>query len=385
MMSLTLPILVAMHLPTRLSDLTRTEVARARLVDFARWVSVTATRTIGDAPSEDIFAARWPRSPNVHLIREWPLTKAAVPAGSGASGSWASALLTPAELGREFVAFNRPATLLGRLDAARRVPLRTLVPTFTTGMSTFAWVGSGRPKPLSSAVLDRTSLFPTIASGNFVITTDLLRLSTPGSEQALLRDMSAGLAAFLDEQFIDPTVAAVSEVSPGSITNGVTAAASSSGDPVTDFRELAKVYVADGGELTNAVIILSSQNAVALALRSGGSTEPIFAGLHVTGGTIMGLPALASEAAGEQLVMVDASRVLVADEDGIDVRQSREASIEMSDAPTQNASTPTSAALVSMFQSDSTAFRVERYISWERTGAIARIEGVNYLSEGGSP
>ena len=293
----------------------------------------------------------------------------------------------PARRQARFHAFanNRPATLVGRLTGATRVPPRTLVPVTTTGMSTFAWAGAGRPKPLSSAVFSRTSLPASVAPGTFVTTAETLRFAAVGSELALVRDMSAGLTEFWDTQFVDPAITAIPDVRPASITAGVTPAASSSGDAIEDFRNLTRAYLAAGGELTNAVIILSSRDAVALALRSGSGTEPVFQNLTVTGGLIGGVPALASDSVSGQLIMVDASHVLIADADTIDVQRSRQATLEFSDAPTNNALTPTATTQISLFQTDSVAFRVERYVSWERVGAIARIDSIDYLSEGGSP
>ena len=366
-------------MPDRLPSFTDRQLEHSRLLDFARLTSLVATSSAGDEPIDTRFMARWPRAINRDLIH-----KAAVGAGSGVTASWSSSLFAP-ELQAAFVDFNRPATIIGRLEAARRAPLSTPVVTTTTGASSFAWVGAGRPKPLSSSVFDRTFLRPAIAGGIFVATKELLRLATPGSELTLIRDMSNGLAAFLDTQFISPTVAPITDIAPGSITNGVSVAATSTGEPVTDLRELTRAYRLAGGELTNAIIILSSENAVALAQRSGSGDEPVFPDITATGGRLGGLAALASDHVGPYLIMVDVSHILVADENGVDVRRSLQATIEMDSAPTQNAVTPTATTQVSLFTSDSVAFRIERYISWARTGAIAIVDGVNYLAEGGSP
>jgi hypothetical protein len=193
------------------------------------------------------------------------------------------------------------------------------------------------------------------------------------------------VAAFLDEQFVDPNNAGVTDVAPASITNGVSASASSSGDPAEDIRTLLAAYRDQGGSLASCVLLLSSEDATALALRSGANNAPMFPGLTVSGGTLAGLPALASDAISGQIIAVDARGILLADQLGFDVDQSRQATVEMSDTPTNNSATPTATTTVSMYQTNSTAIRCERHINWLRAGTIAIVDGVDYLREGGSP
>ncbi len=60
---------------------------------------------------------------------------------------------------------------------------------------------------------------------------------------------------------------------------------------------------------------------------------------------------------------------------------SREASLEMADNPAHNSDTPTGAtSLVSMFQTNSVAFRVERFINWarRRASAVAILTGATW-------
>jgi hypothetical protein len=194
--------------------------------------------------------------------------------------------------------------------------------------------------------------------------------------------LTAGVATFLDEQFIDPTNAGVADVNPASITNGVSASHTSTGDVVEDLRELVAGYVADGGSLASAVILLSSQNASALAIRSGVTGSPTFPGLTVSGGTLAGVPALASDSVGAQLVMVDQRGIVIADELGFDAAISQAATLEMSDNPTNNSVTPTGTTLFSVWSSNAVALKVERFINWQRLGAIALVDSVDYVSEG---
>jgi hypothetical protein len=65
---------------------------------------------------------------------------------------------------------------------------------------------------------------------------------------------------------------------------------------------------------------------------------------------------------------------------GIAVDLSREASLQMDDAPTMDSDTPTGTSVVSMFQTNSVAFRAERTINWKRRRdeAVVYLHGVNW-------
>jgi hypothetical protein len=107
-----------------------------------------------------------------------------------------------------------------------------------------------------------------------------------------------------------------------------------------------------------------------------------FPGITMTGGTFNGMPVIVSDyiPAGT-VVLANASDIYLADEGGIQVDMSREASLEMADNPAHDSTTPTGAtSLVSMFQTNSVAFRVERFINWarRRPAAVAILTGVTW-------
>ena len=63
---------------------------------------------------------------------------------------------------------------------------------------------------------------------------------------------------------------------------------------------------------------------------------------------------------------------------------SQEASLQMSDAPTNNSATSTGASVVSMYQTNSIALRAERFINWSkrRSTAVVYMDDVNWGSIG---
>lgn len=110
-----------------------------------------------------------------------------------------------------------------------------------------------------------------------------------------------------------------------------------------------------------------------------------FPDITMMGGMFEGLPVITSEyvsndSDGAFIYLVNASDVWLADDGQVVIDASREASIQMLDNPTNDASDGTATTLVSMFQTDSVALRAERWINWKkrRSAAVAVLAGVNY-------
>jgi HK97 family phage major capsid protein len=363
---------------TRLSDLTDQHLPRLRALDAARFLSASHEAQTTGVLVEDVFRQRWPRSMHLDVIQRH-ITKAAVGA---APSAWGSQLVSPPELVRGLLDVTRPLTILGRL-AARQVPLNVAVPVVTTAVGGFRWIGGGQAIRVSRAALERATLRPAMLGGLIITSKELLRLGTPGAADMLVDHLASGAAAFTDASFVDPTQAgSVDPPIPAALTYGVTPSGTSTGDPHEDLLALLSAYRANGGSFSSCVILISSFNAAALALRSGADGAPQFPNLTTSGGTLAGCPCLASDAVGEQLIAFDVRRLLVADPGEMDVAIAQAAAIEMSDDASQSSATGTGASLTSMFQTNSVAIRITRHLNWSYHGAIAIVDGCDYLTMG---
>jgi hypothetical protein len=116
----------------------------------------------------------------------------------------------------------------------------------------------------------------------------------------------------------------------------------------------------------------------AVALRASMLQKPLgqgseFPGLTMRGGEFMGFPAIVSNyVPAETVVFLNTSDVYFGDEGGFEVKMSGEASLEMLDNPVGDSVAPTGAAsMVSMFQTNSTAFLAERHLNWMKRRAYA--------------
>ena len=336
-------------------------------IGFARLARALLV-TGGNRAEAAEYAKQWRDStPQVELA-----LKAAVAAGTTTDATWAGPLAQMKPLADEFLALLRPQTILGKIPGFRNVPFNISIPSQTGGGS-YNWVGQGAPKPLTKLAFGTQTLGMTKCAGIVVITEELARSSTPSAESLIRNDMITGIAQFLDVEFTDPTKAAVANVSPGSVTNGVTpitSAGTSSVAARTDLQALVGAMTAAGLSASGATFIMSETNATALGFALNPLGQPQFPGLSVAGGSIYGLPVVVSQVAGANVILVHAPSILYADDGGVTIDVSREASVQMADNPDNPATATT--VFTSFWQSNLVGLRAERFINWKkvRTGCV---------------
>jgi len=372
---------------------TRIEVKGVNLpkgTAFTRYAMALA-RSKGNLMQAAEIAKQWGDStPQVETI-----LKAAVAAGTTTDTTWAKPLVEYENMASEFAELLRPATIIGRIPGLRRVPFNIKIPR-QTGGSTVGWVGEGKPKPVSALAFDQVTLGMAKTAGIVVITDELARSSSPAAEEVVRQDLIDQTAQFLDRQFVDPTVTAVTGVSPASITNGVTAITASGTDADAfraDAKSLMAGYIAANMSLAGAVWIMTETQALSLALMLNPLGQQEFPGMTATGtGTLLGLPVIISEnipaqaavtgppaiPAGSRIILVKASEILLADDGQTMLDVSSEASLQMDSAPTDPPAAAT--VFVSLWQMNMIGIRAERYINWgkRRSGAVQYITGTAY-------
>ena len=290
--------------------------------------------------------------------------KAAVAAGTTTDATWAKPLVNAA-IANDFLPLLRAATILGKISGLRKVPFNVNVPAQTAG-GTYGWVGEAKPKPVTSLAFSTETLGWAKVAGIIVLTQELVRFSNPDAEALVRDDMIKGIAAFLDGQFINPAVAAVAGVNPASITNGAPTAAATA-NPFADILGLINHFVTNGLPVDGVHFIMSPANALSLSFRTNLDGSPQFPGVSINGGTYKGLTFVTSNTAGANVIAVQPAYILYADDGGVTIDASTEASLQMDSAPMSPADATT--VYVSMFQNNSVALRGERYINWKRVGA----------------
>ncbi len=315
------------------------------------------------------------------------ILKAAVTAGTTTDSTWAAPLAQYQNLASEFVEYLRPKTIIGRIPGLRKVPFLIKFPR-QTGAAVANWVGQAKPKPATSLAFDSLQLDPLKVAGIVPISMELMRFSSPSAETIVRDDLAGAIAQLIDHDFLDPEKAAVANVSPASVTNGVTPTAAT-GTAYSNLKTDMKTMMANfmAANITPDTVIMRESLALSLSLMETSLGNPQFPGLTMNGGTFLGLNAVTSQNVdytedspqeGDMLVFLRSTDIAVADDGGVDVDVSTEASIEMSTTPTDPVVAAT--VLVSLWQHNLVGIRAERMINWvkRRPQAVQVISAAKY-------
>lgn len=349
---------------------------------FTRYV-IAQCRAKGNLVQAAEIAKQWNEStPEVAEV-----LKAAMAAGTTTDADWAAPLVPYRQMTDEFIELLRPLVLTSRLTGLRSVPFNVRIPGQTQG-STVAWVGETAPKPVSELKFADITLRFNKLAGIVVISDELARLSTPSAEAIIRGDLTAQIAQFMDDSFINPAYAAVADVRPASITNDVTPVAASGTDADAlraDIREVYSQFIGANLSVTGAAWVMTSTQAMAIGMMLNPLGQPEFPGIDANGGTLMGLPVLTSEvvpstSSGSIIVLIKQSEILLADEGGVTIDVSREASLQMNSTPDNPATAAT--VLTSLWQNNLVGVRCERMVTWRkrRPEAVSYIANANYGS-----
>lgn len=315
--------------------------------------------------------------------------KAAVGAGTTTDATWASPLIFYQQLVSEFAAYLRPLTIIGRIPGLKRVPFNVQIPRATSGTSA-GWVGENAPKPVSTMAFDSITLRWAKAAGIVVLTDELVRFSSPSAEAVVRDDLAATITQFVDRQFVDASVAEVTNVSPASIINGVTGVtptgttmAAFRADVATMLDSLFTLNLSPAG----GVFIMTPTQALKLGLAQNSFGQPVWPGIGATGGNLLGYDVITSQnipsstgspTEGYPILFILPSEILLADDGQTVIDSSNQASIQLDSAP--DSPPGASTAYISMWQMNMTALRAERWINWKkrRTGVAQFIDRAKY-------
>jgi HK97 family phage major capsid protein/HK97 family phage prohead protease len=345
------------------------------------------------------FAERWKdstpevanvlRIPHDQIERFEVIEKAPVLPGTTTGSTWAEPLVQYQNMAGEFIEFLRPQTVIGRIEGFRRVPFKIKVPRQTAG-AVVNWVGEAKPKPLSSLALDSITLDFFKIAGIIPLSEELVRFSSPSAEALVRADLAAAISQFMDSEFLDPAKAEVAGVSPASITNGVAAIPASGTNYaafVTDVKTLFNTYLAGNVPISGGAWIMKQGRALSLSLMQNPLGASQFPGLGLGGGTLLGFPVITSEAVpstggspggGDLIIFLIPQEVMLADEGGVTIDLSREASLQMDTAPDNPATATT--VMISLWQHNLVGIKAERFINWKkrRASAVQYISGAKY-------
>lgn len=341
-------------------------------VKFARYAAAIGAAK-GNLLQALEISKRW-RSDAPEIER---IMRAAIAVGTTTDPAWAGALVDYRTLTDEFIGLLTPQTIIGQLPL-RRVPFNVRIPRATAG-ATAQWVGEGKAKPVSKGAFDTVTVPQNKLAVISVLTQELVRFSNPSAELTVRDMLVDAISKAMNMQFIDPAAAGVANIKPASITNGVAAGGPVSGT-ANAIRDAAQAMLS---KFVQADFPLASLRWImnpTLAIYIGGlrTAQDVPAFPDVPSGKFAGLPFVASTTvpvapginpapSSSPLILADCNSILLADDGDVTIDVSREATVEMSDAP-DGAGT-----MVSLWQQNCVGILAERFVTWvkARPGNVA--------------
>lgn len=345
-------------------------------IAFARYARVKGLAFTGQLGTRDESQIAQMLYPNDEPLIKSLVQKAAVPAANTLSATWASNLIIEGGGGfADFVEYLRERSLYGQISPRfRNLPFDTPVLVQGSG-GTAQWVKEGDAKPLTQWTYTRTKLSPLKVAAIAAITKETLMRASVAADAFMRDELARAVGSRIDSTLISDT-AAVADESPAGLLAG-TAALTLGGDgTVAGIRcDIAQFLKAMSGNLltvNGAFWVMPETVAIDLSMATNEVGAPAFPGITPTGGTLAGLPVFTSQyvptdSDGPVVALIKGDEIFLGDEGGIIVNTSDQATLQMDSEPTQSSiGTPTATAGVSMFQTNSVAFLVERFVNWQK-------------------
>jgi HK97 family phage major capsid protein len=337
---------------------------------FTRFAMALAAAKGNLTVAERIAETKWKDSPEVAAV-----IKTATNEGTTSDSTWAGPLVQYNDMASEFIELLRAETIIGRLTGLRRVPFNMRVARQTSG-TTGTFVGEGLPTPVKELALDTVTLPWAKCSTICVISSELARFSDPSAEARVRADLIEGIAEYLDKRLLDPAYPGVTNVSPASLTNGVTptqASGSTLAALDSNWRTVIASFASTNQKLQSLVVVMSPAQAIKFSMMRTNQDVPVFPAMGMNGGTMYGLPVLTSNnvtgsgsPGDEFIIFIDQNEVFLADDGQITLDVSAEASLEFNDAPSGGAT-----SLRSLWQNGLIGVKAERWIYWTKRRSTA--------------
>lgn len=284
-----------------------------------------------------------------------------------------SALIVENQLANEFVELLRAETIVDKLSSAmRKAPFNATIPGMATG-GVAAWVGEGDAKPATNPTFNTVEIKHHKLAGIVVRTDDLLKLSSPGTDEMLRDDMIEACAELMDNTFIDTSAQTTKR--PAGVLNGATKI-DHTGTTVNNYKSdlaaLRATFISNNLSLKGAYYVMSETRASDMSELTDALGNPYYRGMDAPFGekTLKGLPVIESETAADVIALIKPSELFLADDGVVEIAFSDQATIDMG-----------ATKLINLWQQNMTAIRAERHITWakRRVTAAAYINYTNVI------
>jgi HK97 family phage prohead protease len=352
---------------------------------FVRLLLAKSLARVLDESPISIAQKRWGQT-HPRLVEH---IKASVAGGGTGSGEWAAELAqSDARFNGDFITFLYSKTIFDRLPL-RSIPARVHVKG-QDGAATGYWVGESKPIPASAQDYSSVELTPLKVAALAVCSNELLMDSDPAAEMLVRDALVEASSQRVDTTFLG-AAAASAGVSPAGILNQVASLGNAGSDADAVRADIMSLYAPfiTAKNASNLAFIMTPSMAKSISLMRNAFGQREFEGLNAMGGTLEGDPVYTGDNVGAgDLILLKPSDIWKIGDTGVQVTMSNVATIEQADDPTGATDTPVAQTNypVSMFQSESTAFKVVRRINYakRRSGVVQYIGDAYYGSQASS-
>ena len=300
-------------------------------------------------------------------LRVATVLRSAMSAGSVADAGWAGNLVGHALVAAGFIETLPAVSVLDRLladNVLRRVPLRKRL-AISTVVAAGHVVGEGAPTPVSSLAFNGQDLDPFKVQALVALTAELINGTTAAGNILLATELRNGVAAGTNAAFLARVATGASSVT-GSVS------------PLADLSAaLETVNISATGK---PYLVVDVHTANRLATKATTTGEQAFPSMTPNGGELAGVPVLvsdqvpAADSNGRKAVLLDATAIAGDAEDPM-LDASDQATLQLATDPANGAQN-----LVSLFQTDSAALLVTRWLGFDvtRASGVVVIEDVQW-------
>ena len=285
------------------------------------------------------------------------VTKATL--GTTTDVGFASALVAKNRLVGEFVELLRAKTVFEKLTGFKNVPFNSKIPSQLTGGQA-QWVGEGAPKPLTNPTYSEVEIKEHKLAAITVYSQELIRRSDPAVDVLVRDDLIEASKTLIDNTFLD--AGAATAVRPAGVLNAVVAIPSTGTTAEAydaDLEKLTDKFIEANLSLDGAFYLMSETRASRMSKLRDALGNKYYSGMQGAQKELDGLPVITSQSIGDKIVLVKTSEILLAQDGGVDVSYSDQATL-VDGGVTHH-----------LWQENKFAVRVEKFITWAKRRPIA--------------
>lgn len=280
--------------------------------------------------------------------------------GTTTDANFASALVRENHLVGEFVDMLKAATVFDKLQGMRNVPFNTVIPS-KTKRGKASWVGQGAKKPLTNPEFGDVKIKEHKLAAITVYTQELMRRSDPAVDVLVRDDLIEASQILIDETFLGAQ--AETDVIPAGVLNGVTAITASGTTAAAydaDLQQLEDNFLEANLSLDGSYYLMSETRAARMGRIRDALGNYYFSGMQGINKELNGRPVITSQTVGDKIALIKTSELLLAQDGGVDVSYSDQATLEDADG-----------TIINLWQENKFAVRVEKFITWAKRRPIA--------------